>query len=73
MRKSNALRRYPPPLHPSLIAAVSMSGSNGKTPPRGRGGVFRGSAGGGLLPSTRTTTSNVLSSSSAAALLFDYF
>jgi hypothetical protein len=47
-----------------------MSGSNGKTPPRGRGGVFRGSAGGGLLPSTRTTTSNVLSSSSAAALLF---
>jgi hypothetical protein len=46
------------------------SGSNGKTPPRDRGGVFRDSAGGGLLPSTRTTTSNVLSSSSAAALLF---
>jgi hypothetical protein len=47
-----------------------VSGSNGKTPPRDRGGVFRDSAGGGLLPSTRTTTSNVLSSSSAAALLF---
>lgn len=73
MRKSNEPRRYPPPLHPSIVRRGSMSSSNGKTPPRGRGGVFRGSAGGGLLPSTCTTTSNVLLSSSAAALLFDYF
>jgi hypothetical protein len=63
-------RRWPPSSPLAIVRRGSVSGSNGKTPPRDRGGVFRGSAGGGLLSSTRTTTSNVLSSSSAAALLF---